>query len=152
PGLAKRAAEITAIETRAVGIPWNFDPVLDVARQPLWARFEETFGEDVYLVTAMGEANILGYEEKGLDQMNAVASCMKHYLGYSVPASGKDRTPTYIPENILTEYMLPRFSAAVKAGVATVMITSGEINGVSVYCSKYSLTTKLREKLGFRGV
>lgn len=152
PELAKKAAKITAIETRAVGIPWNFDPVLDVGRQPLWPRFEETFGEDVYLVGEMGAAAIRGYEEDGIDQPTAVASCMKHYLGYSVPATGKDRTPSYIPDNILREFILPPFQKAVEAGVSTVMINSGEINGVPVHGSKYYLSTILRDELGFEGV
>lgn len=152
PELVKKAAQITAIETRAVGIPWNFDPVLDVGRQPLWPRFEETFGEDVYLVGVMGVAAIRGYEEDGLGQPTAVASCMKHYLGYSVPATGKDRTPSYIPDNILREYILPPFQKAVDAGAATVMINSGEVNGVPVHGSTYYLTTILREELGFEGV
>lgn len=152
PELVKKAAKITAIETRATGIPWNFDPVLDVGRQPLWPRFEETFGEDVYLVSEMGVAAIRGYEEDDLRGMTAVASCMKHFLGYSVPATGKDRTPSYIPDNILREYILPPFQRAVDAGVTTVMINSGEINGVPVHGSKYYLTTILRDELGFEGV
>lgn len=150
--LVKKAAKITAIETRATGIPWNFDPVLDVGRQPLWPRFEETFGEDVYLVSTMGAAAIRGYEEDSLGEMTAVASCMKHFLGYSVPATGKDRTPSYIPDHVLREYILPPFKSAVDAGVSTVMINSGEINGVPVHGSKYYLTTILRDELGFEGV
>ena len=152
PELARRIAEITAAETRAAGIPWNFDPVLDIGRQPLWPRFEETFGEDVYLVKTMGAATIRGYEQDGLNQDHTVASCMKHFLGYSLPASGKDRTPSYIPETMLREYVLPPFKAAVEAGASTVMINSGEVNGVPVHGSKYYLTTILREELGFEGV
>lgn len=150
--LVHKAAEITAAETRASGIPWNFDPVLDVGRQPLWPRFEETFGEDVFLVKTMGVAAIKGYEEDGLKSNTSVASCMKHFLGYSVPASGKDRTPSYIPENVMREIFLPPFKAAVEAGVSTVMINSGEINGVPVHGSKYYLTDILRGELGFKGV
>ncbi len=152
PEMARRIAEITAAETRAAGIPWNFDPVLDVGRQPLWPRFEETFGEDVYLVKTMGAATIRGYEQDGLNQDHTVASCMKHFLGYSLPATGKDRTPSYIPETMLREYVLPPFKAAVEAGAATVMINSGEVNGVPVHGSKYYLTTILRDELGFEGV
>lgn len=152
PELVKTAAKITAIETKAVGIPWNFDPVLDVGRQPLWPRFEETFGEDVYLVGELGAAAILGYEEDGIDQPSAVASCMKHYLGYSVPLTGKDRTPSYIPDHVLREYILPPFKRAVEAGAATVMINSGEINGIPVHGSKYYMTDILRDELGFEGV
>jgi beta-glucosidase len=150
--LVKAGAKVTAKETRASGIRWNFDPVLDIARQPLWARFPETFGEDPYLIAQMGVATIKGYEEDGLNKTTAVASCMKHYIGYSNPASGKDRTPAYISEIQLREYYLPQFKAAVAAGASTVMINSGEINGVPVHSSKYLLTDVLRGELGFKGV
>lgn len=150
--LVKAGAKVTAKETRASGIRWNFDPVLDIARQPLWSRFPETFGEDPYLIAQMGSATIKGYEEDGLDKITAVASCMKHYIGYSNPNSGKDRTPAYISEIQLREYYLPQFKAAVAAGASTVMINSGEINGIPVHSSKYLLTDVLRGELGFKGV
>jgi beta-glucosidase len=150
--LVKAGAKVTAKETRASGIRWNFDPVLDIARQPLWSRFPETFGEDPYLIAQMGTATIKGYEEDGLDKITSVASCMKHFIGYSNPATGKDRTPAYISEIQLREYYLPQFRAAVAAGASTVMINSGEINGVPVHSSKYLLTDVLRGELGFKGV
>jgi beta-glucosidase len=150
--LVHEAAKITALETRAAGIPWNFDPVLDVGRQPLWPRFEETFGEDVYIVKTMGRATITGYEQDGIGQDHTVASCMKHYLGYSLPSTGKDRTPSYIPEIMLREIFLPPFQVAVDAGAATIMINSGEVNGEPVHGSKYLLTDVLRGELGFEGV
>lgn len=150
--LVKAGAKVTAKETRASGIRWNFDPVLDIARQPLWSRFPETFGEDPYLISQMGSATIKAYEEDGLDKVTSVASCMKHFIGYSNPASGKDRTPAYISEIQLREYYLPQFRAAVAAGASTVMINSGEINGVPVHSSKYLLTDVLRGELGFKGV
>lgn len=150
---AKIAAEVTAKEIRASGLRWNFDPVLDVGRNPLWARFPETFGEDVYLCSAFGVATILGYEGNGdLSKIDRVASCMKHYLGYSNPLSGKDRTPSYIPERQLREYYLPPFKAAVDAGASTLMINSGEINGIPVHGNKYLLTDVLRGELGFKGL
>lgn len=153
PELARRAGEITALETRASGIRWNFAPVLDVGRQPLWPRFPETFGEDTYLVKEMGIASINGMEGDGnLRKPTTVASCMKHYVGYSNPASGKDRTPAYIPERQLREIYLPPFLAAVKAGSETIMINSSEINGVPVHGDKYLLTDVLRGEFGFKGV
>ena len=150
--LVKKVSEVTAAETRATGIRWNFDPVLGLGRQPLWSRFEETFGEDVYLASTLGQATIKSYQGESLDQPNSVAACMKHFIGYSLPLTGKDRTPAYIPHNVLREYLLPPFEKAVEAGVATVMINSGEVNGVPVHASKYYLTTLLRDELGFQGV
>lgn len=150
--IARQGAKVTAKETRASGIRWNFAPVLDLGRQPLWPRFPETYGEDPYIISQMGPAMCKGMEEDGLSSPTAVASCMKHFIGYSAPASGKDRTPSYIPEIVLREYYLPQFQAAVNAGSSTLMINSGEINGVPVHSSKYLLTDVLRGELGFKGV
>ena len=150
--LVAEAARITALETRASGVRWNFDPTLGVGRQPLWSRFEETFGEDTYLASALGASVIKAYEGDALHSPYQVASCMKHYLAYSNPRSGKDRTPAYIPEIELRENYLPPFEAAIKAGTSTVMINSGEVNGVPVHANKYYLTDILRDELGFEGV
>lgn len=152
PALVAAAAKVTAKELRASGVRWNFAPVLDIGRQPLWSRFPETYGEDVYIVKKMGAAGITAYEEDGLKSPTAVASCMKHYLGYSASRNGKDRTPIYLPEIELREYYLPQFREAVKAGSSTIMINSSEINGVPVHSSKYLLTDVLRSELGFEGL
>lgn len=152
PELVRQAAKVTANELRAGGVRWNFAPVLDIGRQPLWSRFPETFGEDVYIVKTMGAVAVKAYEEDGLQNPTAVATSLKHYLGYSASRSGKDRTPIYLPEIELREYYLPQFREAVKTGSASVMVNSGEINGVPVHASKYLLTDVLRKELGFEGV
>jgi beta-glucosidase len=152
PELVGAVAKVAAKELRASGVRWNFAPVLDCGRQPLWSRFPETYGEDVYLGKTMGVAAVKAYQEDGLRNPTAVAACLKHYLGYSASRTGKDRTPIYLPEIEMREYYLPQFREAVRAGVATVMINSGEINGVPVHASKYLLTDVLRKELGFRGV
>jgi beta-glucosidase len=152
PEYVKAAAKVTGNELRASGIRWNFAPVLDIGRQPLWSRFPETYGEDVYIAKTMGGLAVKTYEEDGLKNPTAVASCLKHYIGYSGPRNGKDRTPAYIPEIELREYYLPSFREAVKSGASTVMINSGEINGEPVHASKYLLTDLLRKELGFQGV
>lgn len=151
PDLVKAAARITAYETRASGIPWNFSPVLDIGRQPLWSRFFETYGEDVCLAKRMTNACITGYQGNkfGSEQ---VASCMKHFLGYSYPLSGKDRTPVWIGERELRAYFLPTFQEAIRLKAKTLMINSGELNGVPVHASYPILTTLLRDELGFEGV
>lgn len=153
PELARKAGEVTAMETRASGLRWNFAPVLDVGRQPLWPRFGETYGEDTYLVKEMGIASIKGMEGDGdLSKPTRVASCMKHYVGYSNPLTGKDRTPAYIPERQLREIFLAPFKDAVNAGSETIMINSGEINGIPVHANKYLLVDVLRNEFGFKGV
>ena len=151
PELMKRAAEITAIETRAAGIPWSFSPVLDLGRNPLWPRFWETFGEDPYVAKVMGLAFVRGLEGADVSSDSAVASSLKHYMGYSFPLTGRDRTPAWIPENYLREYFLPPFDVALRAGARTVMINSGEINGVPGHINKQILTDILRGELGFKG-
>ncbi|HEV3411186.1 MAG TPA: glycoside hydrolase family 3 N-terminal domain-containing protein [Puia sp.] len=152
PELAAAIAKVAAKELRASGVRWNFAPVLDCGRQPLWSRFPETYGEDVYIGTTMGTAAIKAYEEDGLKTPTAVASCMKHYIAYSASRTGKDRTPIYLPEIEMREYYLPQFRAAVKAGASTLMVNSAEINGTPVHASKYLLTDLLRKELGFKGV
>jgi beta-glucosidase len=151
PLLMQRAAEITAMETRAAGIPWSFSPVLDVGRQPLWARFWETFGEDTYLAKVMGASFVRGLEGNDVGSDVNVASSLKHYVGYSVPLNGRDRTTALIPENYLREYLLPTFDAAVKSGARTVMVNSAEINGVPGHINKYLLTDVLKGEMKFDG-
>jgi len=153
PGIVKEAASITAYETRASGISWNFSPVLGLGRQPAWPRFWETFGEDVYLTRTLGRAMIKGYQgDKLTADSTKVAACMKHYLGYSVPNSGKDRTPAWIPERQLREYFLPPFEDAVDAGVQTAMVNSGEINGIPAHASSFVLEDLLKGELDFDGL
>jgi beta-glucosidase len=151
PELMKRAAEISAMETRAAGIPWSFSPVLDIGRQPLWPRFWETFGEDPYLAKVMGVAFVRGMEGADVASQAHVAVSLKHYMGYSLPLNGRDRTSAWIPENYLREYFLPPFAAAVQAGAHTVMVNSGDINGVPAHANHHLLTDILRDELGFQG-
>lgn len=146
-------AKVSAYETRACGIPWNFSPVLDLGADPRYARQYEGFGEDPYLVSVMGVQAIKGYEgiTDSIGTPTKLAACMKHFLGYSVPFSGKDRTPAIISENVLREYHLPAFKAAIDAGVETVMINSGLINGIPVHSNHDIITKLLKEELNFKG-
>jgi beta-glucosidase len=146
--LVRKMAEVTAREIHACGIPWNFAPVLDVGRDPRWPRFWETFGEDVKLVGDMGESVVKGFQEGPVK----VAATLKHYLGYSMPWSGKDRTPAYIPERQLREIFLPPFARAVEAGALSVMVNSGEMNGIPTHANRFVLTDILRGELGFEGL
>jgi beta-glucosidase len=154
PQLVHQMASVTAYETKASGIPWNFSPVLDLGGDPRFSRQYEGFGEDPYVVTVLGEQMIAGYQglKDSLNNPVKLAACLKHYLGYGVPFSGKDRTPAFIPENVLREYHLPPFKKAVEAGAASVMVNSGIINGVSVHASYDLITKLLKEELQFEGV
>lgn len=152
--LVQKGAAITSYEMRASSIPWNFSPVLDLGLDPRWPRFWETFGEDPYLTSEMGVQMIKGYQgaQNNVAAFDKGAACLKHFLGYSVPVSGKDRTPALIPENYLREYHLPSFKAAIEQGAKTLMVNSGIINGESVHASHRILTDLLKKELKFKGV
>lgn len=152
--LVRKGAEITAYETRASSIPWAFSPLLDLGADPRFPRQWESFGEDPYLVTQMGIQAVKGLEGENNDVANPyhVASSIKHFLGYQVTISGKDRTPAFISDQALREYHLPQFKAAIDAGAKTIMINSGIINGVPVHANYKLLTKLLKEELGFKGL
>ena len=153
PTLAQEFGRITAYETRASGIPWNFSPVLDLGRNPLWSRTFETLGEDPYLVSVMGAAIIKGYQgtnPRVIDSVH-VLSCMKHFVGYSAAASGRDRTPAWIPDKYMKELYLPSFKSAVQAGAQTVMINSGTVNGIPGHINKSLIQHTLKDEWKFPG-
>ena len=151
---AYNMALVCAYETRASGIPWNFSPVLDLGLDPRFPRQFETFGEDPLIVERFGKAMIRGYQGENNDISNkySVAACMKHFVGYHAVISGKDRTPAYIPDNVLSEYHIEPFKKAIESGAKTVMINSGLINGVPVHADYNLMINVLRNKLGFEGV
>ena len=142
PAHARRMGEITAYEMRACNIPWNFAPILDLGADPRFPRQYEGFGEDPYLGSVLGRELVKGQEgdANDVDHPEHVATCLKHFLGYSVPASGKDRTPANIPWNALMEYHLPAFRAALDAGARSVMVNSGIIDNCPVHASRRILT------------
>lgn len=148
--LVRKAAEVTAYESKATGVTWNFSPVLDLGVNPCWPRIWETFGEDPYLVSQMGVQTIEGYQNP-LGGKSQILACLKHYIGYSDPKTGKDRTNAWIPEHYLREYHMPSFRAGVKAGARTVMVNSAMINGIPTHINKYLLTDVLKKELGFTG-
>jgi beta-glucosidase len=151
PTLAKDFGKVTAYEMRACGIHWNFSPVLDLARQPLWSRFFETLGEDPFLVSQLGKNIIIGYQgENKVDALHG-AACLKHFVGYSMPTSGRDRTPALIPTKQMEELFLPPFKAGIDAGAMTVMINSGDVNGIPGHANYHLLTEVLKERWGFKG-
>ncbi len=149
--IAERIGEITSLETRASGIPWNFYPVMDLGRQPLWPRLWETFGEDVYLAQQMGMAYIKGAQGDDISRPDKLATCLKHYVGYSFPFNGFDRTPAYMSERTLREYFLPPFEAGIKAGAKTIMVNSSEVDGIPGHANYHLLTEILRGELKFDG-
>ncbi len=150
--LAQQMGAISAYETKAAGMPWAFSPVLDLGRNPVWPRLWETFGEDVYLAGELGSATVRGMQGEDIGHPHKLAACLKHFLGYGVPLSGRDRTPAYVPARQLAEYHVPPFAKALAAGAATVMVNSGEMNGIPVHSDPAILTDLLRDELGFTGL
>jgi beta-glucosidase len=151
PELAQQSAEITAYELRASGIPWNYAPVLDVSKQPLWGRIFETFGEDTYMTSQMGEAWVKGAQGDSIVNNYSTAVCLKHFLGYGAAYNGKDRSPVYLPERMLRQSYLPPFEKAIEAGALSVMINSGSVNGIPSHVDHYLITKVLKGELGFEG-
>ena len=151
---AREMGEVTAREVATDGLHWTFSPVLCLGRDTRWGRVDETFGEDPYLGSVLCRELVKGQEgdDNDVDHPEHVATCLKHFLGYSVPASGKDRTPANIPWNALMEYHLPAFREALDAGARSVMVNSGIIDNEPVHASRRILTGLLRDELGFDGV
>lgn len=143
---------ITATETADLYHRWIFAPVFDLGKNKYWGRYYETFGEDPYLISKMGTSYVRGLQGNTEIAPYKAAACAKHFLGYSDPKSGWDRSPAEISDQALREFYLPPFKAAVEAGVKTVMINSGEINGIPVHANYDILTKLLRNELGFEGI
>lgn len=124
---------------------------MDIGRNPLWPRMWETMGEDVYLASQMTSAYIKGHQGSSFNDSKSVAVCLKHYMGYGFPFNGLDRSIAYIPENVLREFHLPVFAAGIKAGALTVMINSGNVNGIPGHANYKYLTQILKQELGLEG-
>lgn len=151
PEFARITGEVTSYELKASSTPWNYAPVLDVTMQALWGRVFETFGEDTYLTGVMGEAYVEGSQGNSLSDDGSVAVCLKHFIGYGTPVSGKDRSPAIIPENYLRQYYLDPFRKAIDKGALTLMINSGSVNGIPGHADHYLLTELLKGELGLKG-
>lgn len=154
PALVYEEAKISAYETRAGNIPWTFSPILDLGRDARWPRQWETYGEDPYLASVMGATCVKGYQGDDPNHIgrNEVAACLKHYMGYGAPFSGKDRTPSYISVQDLREKHFAPFLQAIRAGALSVMVNSGVNNGLPVHANYELLTVWLKEQLGWDGV
>lgn len=152
--IARCSAEATAYETRAVSVPWTYSPTVDLGRDARWPRIWENFGEDCYLSSVMGKAMVYGFQGEdpnNIDQYH-IATSMKHFMGYGVPWTGKDRTPAYISPADLREKHFAPFLAGLQAGALTVMVNSASVNGVPMHANKEFLTGWLKEETGWDGV
>ena len=152
--LTRRGAEISAYETKAGSIPWTYAPVTDLGRDPRWPRMWENYGEDCYLNAEMGREAVLGYQGNDPNHIgdNSVAACMKHYMGYGVPVSGKDRTPSSITEQDMREKHFAPYLEMVKNGALSVMVNSAMNNGLPFHANYELLTEWLKNDLNWDGM
>ena len=152
--LTEKAAAISAYETKAGCIPWTYAPVVDLGRDPRWSRMWENYGEDCYVNAEMGKASVRGFQGSDPNHIGEynVAACMKHYMGYGVPVSGKDRTPSSISRSDMREKHFAPFLAAIRQGALSVMVNSGVDNGVPFHANRELLTEWLKEDLNWDGM
>lgn len=152
--LTREGAQISAYETKAGSIPWTYAPVTDLGRNPAWPRMWENYGEDCYLNAQMGREAVLGFQgdNPSLIGKQSVAACMKHYMGYGVPVSGKDRTPSSITLQDMREKHFAPYLEMVKAGALSVMVNSAMNNGLPFHANYELLTKWLKEDLNWDGM
>ena len=148
--MAYRIARETAAEMRAMNMHWTFNPNVEVARDGRWGRSGETFGEDPYLVTLLGEATTRGYQGH-LDAPCDVLACVKHFVGGSYSVNGTNGAPCDVSERTLREVFFPPFEASVRAGGATVMMSHNELNGIPCHTNRWLMQDILRRDWGFEG-
>lgn len=149
-----RVNEVSAYESRACLIPWVYSPVMDLGRNPLWSRQWESYGEDVYLNGEMAAAAVRGYQgcdPNHIDRQH-VAACLKHYMAYGVPVSGKDRTPSHVTDREMRERYFEPFRKAIQAGALSLMVNSGVNDGIPMHANHELLTVWLKEGLNWDGM
>jgi beta-glucosidase len=151
PGIVRDGARLAALEAAAAGVNWTFAPMIDIARDPRWGRIAESFGEDPYLASLLGVAMVEGFQTNDLAAPGSIAACAKHFAGYGAAESGRDYATTNIPEHELRNVYFPPFRAAVDAGVATLMTSFSDLNGVPATANAFLLRQVLRREWGFRG-
>ena len=151
PELVEAGARMAALEAAASGVNWTFAPMVDIGRDPRWGRVAECLGEDPYLSGVLAAAMVRGFQGDNLSRPGSIAACAKHFAGYGASESGRDYNTTNIPEGELRNVHLPPFKAAVDAGVATLMTSFSDLNGVPASANELLLTRILRDEWGFDG-
>jgi beta-glucosidase len=151
PELVRKGARMAALEAASTGVNWTFAPMIDIARDPRWGRIAESFGEDPYLMGVFGAAMVKGFQGEDFSQPGSIAACAKHFAGYGASEAGRDYNTSNIPENELRNVYLPPFKATVDAGVATLMTSFSDLNGVPASGNRFLLKQVLRDEWNFDG-
>jgi beta-glucosidase len=151
PELVQKGARAAALEAASTGVNWTFAPMIDISRDPRWGRIAESFGEDPYMTGVFGAAMVRGFQGDDFSQPGNIAACAKHFAGYGASESGRDYNTTNIPENELRNVYLPPFKAAIDAGVATLMTSFSDLDGVPASGNRFLLKQVLRDEWQFDG-
>ena len=151
PEMVRKGARMAALEAASTGVNWTFAPMIDISRDARWGRIAESFGEDPYLTGVLGAAMVNGFQGDDFGQPGNIAACAKHFAGYGASESGRDYNTTNIPENELRNVYLPPFKAAIDAGVATLMTSFSDIDGVPASGNRFLLKQVLRDEWEFQG-
>lgn len=149
--VVREGARISALEAARCGVNWTFAPMVDIGRDPRWGRIAETLGEDPYLASELAVAMVHGFQGDDLSAPGSIAACAKHFAGYGMSEAGRDYNSTFIPEGELRDVHLPPFRAALDAGVATLMTSFSDVNGIPASANALLLTRILREEWDFTG-
>ena len=149
--LVERSARIAANEASADGINWTFSPMVDISRDPRWGRVSEGSGEDPYLGSQIAKAMVTGYQGNDLSKNNTIMSCVKHYALYGAAEAGRDYNTTDMSRQRMYNEYFPPYKAAVDAGVASVMASFNEVDGIPATANKWLMTDVLRKQWGFKG-
>jgi len=152
PELVTQAARVAAREAASCGVNWTFAPMIDVCRDPRWGRIAESLGEDPHLASVLGVAMLRGFQGADLGRPDSIAACAKHFAGYGAVESGRDYAPSSVPENELRNVHLRPFKAAVEAGVASVMTSFSEVDGVPATANERLVRRTLKDEWGFGGL
>jgi beta-glucosidase len=150
--IVESAARISALEAASCGVNWTFAPMIDISRDPRWGRIAESFGEDPYLATEMGQASVKGFETDALYNAGSIAACAKHFVGYGASEGGRDYNTTNIPENELRNVHMKPFRKLAEMGVSTFMTSFGDLDGVPATGNRFLLKDVLREEWNYKGM
>ena len=150
--LIGKSARLAAKEAAAAGLNWTFAPMVDLTRDPRWGRVAEGAGEDAWLASLIAASRTKGFQGDSLADPYTLAACVKHFAAYGTPEGGRDYATVDVSERTLRDYYLKPYQAAVEAGVATLMTSFNEINGIPATANSFILNDLLRNEWGFQGM
>jgi len=148
----EQTARISAIEASADGLNWVFSPMVDICRDPRWGRIAESAGEDAWLGSQIAKAMVRGYQGSDLSDTSTVMACVKHFAMYGAAEAGRDYNTTDMSLQRMHQEYLPPYKAAIDEGVASVMTSFNEINGIPATGNPWLLKDLLRAQWNFNGM